>query len=134
MKIYDLCALSRNYEKMLGKPLDEILGKSMDELFPSDLAKSMVENDIQILKNGVEFSVEEEFNGRYYSTIKFPIQIEGKPKFLAGFSIDITEQKLAEQALKERETSLRELNATKDKFFSIIAHDLKSPFNSIIGF
>jgi len=53
---------------------------------------------------------------------------------LAGFTIDITEQKLAEQALKEREASLRELNATKDKFFSIIAHDLKSPFNGIIGF
>ncbi|KAB2871115.1 MAG: sensor histidine kinase [Bacteroidales bacterium] len=44
------------------------------------------------------------------------------------------ELELANSKLKDSEKNLRELNATKDKLFSIIAHDLKNPFNALMGF
>jgi PAS domain S-box-containing protein len=53
---------------------------------------------------------------------------------ILGVTRDITERKLFESKLLEQAQILNELNATKDKFFSIIAHDLKNPIRSILGF
>ena len=44
------------------------------------------------------------------------------------------ELKYSRDKLKSQNKELEDINATKNKFFSIISHDLRAPFNSLIGF
>lgn len=49
-------------------------------------------------------------------------------KYISDYNLEL------ENTIKERTAALEKAIATEDVVFSIIAHDLKSPFNSILGF
>ncbi|NTW25838.1 MAG: PAS domain S-box protein, partial [Lentimicrobium sp.] len=100
--------LSKNYEQMLGKPMQELIGKDMNELFPSELSLNMIKDDQKILCQNELVVVDEYFNGHYYTTIKFPIIRDKKPPLLAGFTIDITDRQLAQNALRQSERTLKQ--------------------------
>ena len=111
--------LSKNYELMLGRPLHECIGKTMNDLFPSDLSMSMIEDDLKVLREGKSIEVNEELNGRFYITTKFPVLRKSKPPLLAGFTIDVTDRKKAEQALSKSEEKFKKVFYTSPDSINI---------------
>lgn len=62
------------------------------------------------------------------------VVVSNSVKTAAGVIMDINDRKNAEIELEKSRNELRETNYQKDKFFSIISHDLRSPFTGLMGF
>lgn len=59
---------------------------------------------------------------------------KGEIQKLYGLVSDVSLRKKAELELKKSSDKLIKLNETKDRFISIISHDLRTPFSSVVGF
>jgi len=118
----------------------EILGKTDFDLYPKELAEAFYADDQMVLQTGQPVINREEFvmdnNGRkrWLLTSKLPLKDEvGNITGIVGIGRDVTIRRQIQEEIKLKNEELICSNAEKDKFFSIIAHDLKGPFNGFLG-
>lgn len=128
--------------KRMGKEnASEVIGKSDLELLEIEKAKDYVADEQAIMRTGIPLVNKEEtvvFKSgevRYSLSTKVPLRnANGEIVGIVGIGRDITARKRAEMEVETKNELLQKIIAEKDKFFSIIAHDLKSPFNYFLGF
>lgn len=132
-----LLLVNNSFCELFGLTREEIIGKTLTEHVTQEERESFLKIDREVVANGVEIINEETLtlrggNQQIISTRKSRFIDAANNAYIIGAIRDITASKRAELALQESEKQLRELNATKDKLFAIIGHDLRSPFNNIL--
>jgi len=128
-----------SFEKMYGyniKDFDESLERNLKDLSTHNDIETIINNCKSTSQTIFYESIIKSKSGKdvYAQTTITPIIDDGgKVIKLIAIDSDISQIKNANLEIESQRDKLQVLNATKDKFFAIIAHDLKNPFTSLLS-
>lgn len=131
--------VNEKFTEVTGYAADEVLGKNPRILKSGDTPSAFYKELWDTLLQGNEWKGEfhnRKKNGELYWEKAIVIPIKNTEGLVDGYMAikeDITEQRKAQQALIESEARLKQALDTKDKFFSIVSHDLRGPVSTLVS-
>ena len=123
------------YEPYSITPTKELILESLDEE-SNIIVKRVYENLQKKQENDFNIRIITKQNETYhiYVTLNASFKSDGTLKKIKGTAQDITQKKITEKKIKDYAALLEKENKNKNKFISILAHDLKSPFAGMLGY
>ena len=133
------CWTNQHMSSMFGYTLDEFRGKSIEFLYADpDDSKRMNRESLSKLAQGKTFEGQYLFKRKNGSTLW--CLINGKAiesgdmtKGVVYIIVDITGQKIAEQAIINAAEAAESANQAKSYFLANVSHELRTPLNAVIG-